>query len=978
VEITRRIPAETELEKEANNFRVLYDLAVAMTADHSLDENLSMVVEQSRRLLGFDTSYIALRDESAGDVYMHCLSGIKTEAFKKMRLPFGSGLGGKVAETQKGVVVSDYFQEVESPVHDIVRAEGLISGIAVPIQMGQRNLGVLYGFNRVKTPFSKSDLDTLFLLGNLAAVEIIRKRQEIDLREARDDLEQKVEERTAKLLVANEHLKQEILERKKAEEALRFEKQKFETLSENAPFAMVMIAKDGTFQYANPKFKDLFGYELSEVPNGKSWFRKAFPDDAYRHEIVAEWIHDLNSSKLGEQRPRIYSVTCKDGTEKIIHFRPVQLGTSEHLVSFEDITHRTKAEQAIQERERFLSSVFASIQDGISVLDTELNVIRVNPTMETWYPHAIPLAGKKCFEAYHAKGQPCESCPSVRTLATGQSAYEMVPKRGPSGEITGWLDLYSFPLIDESTGECKGVIEYVRDISERKAAEEALRESEKKYRTILETITDGYHEVDLAGNLTLVNDSMCEIFGYPREELLGVNYRKLMDEENAKSIFEAYNQVYQTGKPNPGFSYQSFRKDGSTRDVSVSISLIKDADGQPRGFRGIMRDITERKRLQEQLYQAAKMEAIGTLAGGLAHDFNNLLQIVLGYSDLIAIDKESQDKDLQRARLIRDAAMRGRDLVNRILTFSRKVETKPRPVDLNHELSQVEHLLRRTIPKMIEIELRLADNLRLIDADPTQIEQILLNLAVNAAQAMPEGGKLTFQTENVWLNDEYCRTHLETKPGEHVLLTVSDTGPGMEKEILDRIFEPFFTTKARGEGTGLGLSMVFGIVKSHEGQISCHSKPGAGTVFKIYFPATEMEIAWDPEATMQMPSFGTETILLVDDEKDIRDLGKEALTSVGYKVLTASTGKEALDLYDKARDEISLAILDLMMPEMGGKQCLEELLKINPQLKVLIASGLSNDLSTTESGKRGARGFISKPFRVKELLQRVRKVLDSD
>jgi two-component system cell cycle sensor histidine kinase/response regulator CckA len=978
MDITPRIRAEVELEKEANKFRVLYDLAVAMTADHSLDENLSMVVEQSRKLLGFDTSYIALRDESAGDVYMHSLSGITTEAFKKMRLPFGSGLGGKVAQTQKGVVVSDYSQEVESPVHDIVRAEGLTSGIAVPIQMGQRNLGVLYGFNRVKTSFSKSDLDTLSLLGNLAAVEIIRKRQEIDLREARDDLEQKVEERTAKLTAANEQLKREILERKMAEDALHFEKKKFETLSENAPFAMVMIAKDGTFQYANPKFKDLFGYELSEVPNGKSWFRQAFPDDAYRREIVAAWIHDLNSSKPGEQRPRIYSVTCKDGTEKIIHFRPVQLETAEHLVSFQDITQRTKTEQAIQERERFLSGVFASIQDGISVLDTELNVIRVNPTMETWYPHAIPLTGKKCFEAYHAQGQPCESCPSIRTLATGQSAYEMVPKRGPSGEITGWLDLYSFPLIDESTVECKGVIEYVRDISERKAAEEALRESEKKYRTILETIADGYHEVDLAGNLTLVNDSMCEIFGYPREELLGVNYRKLMDEDNAGSIFEAYNKVYITGVPNPGFNYQSIRKDGSKRDVSVSISLIKDSDGQPQGFRGIMRDITERKSLQEQLYQAAKMEAIGTLAGGLAHDFNNLLQIVLGYADLIAMDKENQDKDLQRARLIRDAAMRGRDLVNRILTFSRKVETKPRPIELNHELRQVEHLLRRTISKMIEIELHLARDLRLVDADPTQIEQILLNLALNAAHAMPEGGKLTFETANVRLDQKYCATHLETKPGEYVLLAVSDTGHGMQKEILDRIFEPFFTTKDRGEGTGLGLSMVFGIVKSHGGHISCRSKPGFGTVFKIYFPATETEISWNPEATMQMPSFGTETILLVDDEEAVRDLGKETLTSVGYKVLTASTGREALDLYAKARGEISLAILDLMMPEMGGKQCLEELLKINPQLKVLIASGLSADLSITESVKTSARGFISKPFRVKELLQQVRKVLDSD
>ena len=770
----------------------------------------------------------------------------------------------------------------------------------------------------------------------------------------------------------------DITDRLRAEEALRFEKQKFETLCEDAPFAMVMIAEDGTFQYANPKFKELFGYELSEVPNGRSWFRKAFPDDAYRDEIIAVWMSDLNVSEPREQRPRIFSVTCKDGTEKIIHFRPVQLETGDHLVSFEDITHHTKTELAIHERERFLSSVFASIQDGISVLDTELNIIQVNPTMERWYSHAVPMTGKKCFEVYHSSSKPCDACPSTRALETGQSAYELVPKRGPSGEITGWLDLYSFPLIDESTGERKGVIEYVRDITERKAAEEALRESEKKYRTILETIADGYHEVDLAGNLTLVNDSMCEIFGYPREELLGVNYRKLMDEYNAQSVFKAYNEVYRTGKPNRGFSYQQKKKDGSRSDVFVSISLIRDADGQPRGFRGMMRDVTERNRLQEQLYQASKMEAIGTLAGGLAHDFNNLLQIVLGYADLIAIGKEKQEKDYQRARSIHDAAMRGRDLVNRILTFSRKVETKPRPIDLNHELNQVDHLLRRTIPKMIEIELHLADNLRSINADPTQIEQILLNLAVNAAHAMPEGGRLVFETKNVRLDEEYCRTHLETKPGQYVLLTVSDTGHGMEKEIIKRIFEPFFTTKDRGEGTGLGLSMVFGIVKSHDGHISCHSKPGAGTAFKIHFPATEMEIAWDSEATLIMPSFGTETILLVDDEKAIRDLGKEILTEVGYKVLTASTGLEALDMYTKAQDEISLVILDFIMPGMGGKQCLEELLKIDPGVKVLISTGYSAESLPRETTEGGAVGFIRKPYKMKQMLQVVRNVLDSD
>jgi two-component system cell cycle sensor histidine kinase/response regulator CckA len=286
--------------------------------------------------------------------------------------------------------------------------------------------------------------------------------------------------------------------------------------------------------------------------------------------------------------------------------------------------------------------------------------------------------------------------------------------------------------------------------------------------------------------------------------------------------------------------------------------------------------------------------------------------------------------------------------------------------------------LGRIIPKMVDIELRLANNLRPINADPTQIEQILLNLALNAAHAMPEGGKLIFETKNVEMDEEYCRTHPETRPGEYVLLTVSDTGHGMEKEILDRVFEPFFTTKQRGQGTGLGLSMVFGIVKSHGGHISCHSQPGAGTVFKIYFPATDTKIDLEPAPMQETPSLGTETILLVDDDETIRDLGKETLAIAGYKVLTASNGREALAIYANAQGEVSLVVLDLIMPQMGGKQCLEQLLKIDPKVKVLISTGHSSNGSAEETRVSGARGFVSKPYTRNQFLRAVRQTLDLD
>ena len=277
---------------------------------------------------------------------------------------------------------------------------------------------------------------------------------------------------------------------------------------------------------------------------------------------------------------------------------------------------------------------------------------------------------------------------------------------------------------------------------------------------------------------------------------------------------------------------------------------------------------------------------------------------------------------------------------------------------------------------MVKIDLVLADDLRVIDADPAQIKQVLLNLAVNAQHAMPEGGRLLIETSNVSLRDKYLSSHLDAKPGKYVQLTVSDTGTGMEPEVVERIFDPFFTTKADGEGTGLGLAMVHGIVSQHGGYIRCHSEPGLGTSFKIYFPASETERLLDMAVTREMPTFGTETILLVDDDNRIRDVAQNMIEMGGYKVLVASSGEEALETHAAHRGEVSLVILDLIMPGMGGKRCLEELLRIDPALKVLFASGYSSNGLTVDETGTGARGFLRKPYDAKDILTAIRKVLD--
>lgn len=515
----------------------------------------------------------------------------------------------------------------------------------------------------------------------------------------------------------------------------------------------------------------------------------------------------------------------------------------------------------------------------------------------------------------------------------------------------------------------------VRDVTERKLAERALRQSEERYRTLFDQSADAIFVTSPDGEIIAANSACSKLIGAPGEEIVGALIHEFyLDPTDRETFRRAMNSK--------GFLRQAEwnlkRKDGGKRICVASSSLWTDAEGTVLGYLSIVRDITESRRLEEQLLQSQKLEAVGTLASGIAHDFNNLLQIVLGYADMLLLGRNCQGRDRERIRAIRQAARDGGNLVKGLLTFTREVGINPRPIDLNQEVNRVRGLLSRTIPKMIEIELCLAEDLKTVNADPGQMEQVLLNLAINARDAMPTGGRLTIETENVILIEEYPETHLEVEPGEYVLLTVSDTGSGMEPKVLEHIFEPFFTTKEPDKGTGLGLARVFGIVKSHEGQITCYSEPGTGTTFKIYLPVLGVSTGPDAAATTDMPAVGTETILLVDDEDKIRDLGEEMLGMAGYKVLTARNGNEALELYRKKQADISLVILDLIMPEMGGRECLEKLLEFNPNVRVLVASGYSANGPTKEALHAGAKGFISKPFESHELLRIIRKVLDED
>ena len=385
----------------------------------------------------------------------------------------------------------------------------------------------------------------------------------------------------------------------------------------------------------------------------------------------------------------------------------------------------------------------------------------------------------------------------------------------------------------------------------------------------------------------------------------------------------------------------------------------------------------EKKALEAQLQGAQKMEAIGTLAGGIAHDFNNILQAIIGYTQIILMGKESGDPDYEKLEAIEKSAQRASELTKRLLIFGRKVESQLNPVDLNQEVIQVSKILERISPQMISIKLNLAENLRIINADVVQIEQIMMNMWVNSKDAMPDGGELVFETGNATLDEKFCNTHLGSTPGKYVFLKVSDTGHGMDRQLQERIFEPFFTTKEPGKGTGLGLAMVYGIVKSHKGYITLESQVNVGTTFKIYFPATEHFVVTEKPEKAYVPSGGLETILLVDDEQSILEVGKEMLGAFGYNVLTAPNAETALELYKKDVGKIDLILLDIVMPGIGGLICIERLIEINPKAKIIVVSGSSKEILET-SQEANTKAFLKKPFSIIDMTQLIRNVLDKD
>jgi len=515
-----------------------------------------------------------------------------------------------------------------------------------------------------------------------------------------------------------------------------------------------------------------------------------------------------------------------------------------------------------------------------------------------------------------------------------------------------------------------------RDITERLRAEQALRNSEQSYRSLVDGVRDVIFALSPGGEVTSLNPAFEEMTGFPPAEWVGRPFEAFVHPDDVPLALDLFGRVLQ-GEPRPTIQFRILTRAGTYRVAEFSATAQL-RDGRLTGILGIGRDVTERLGLEQQLRQAQKMEAVGRLAGGIAHDFNNILTAITGHADLLLEDLGHHDPRRADVDEIRRSAERAAGLTRQLLAFSRQQVLQPKVVDLNALVLDMDKLLRRLIGEDVELATVLDPTLGRVTADPGQLEQVIVNLAVNARDAMPQGDKLTLETRNIDLDSSYTLEHSLVKPGPYVQLTVSDSGIGMDEETQAHAFEPFFTTKPRGQGTGLGLAMVYGTVKQSGGFIWVYSEPGRGATFKIYLPRVDAPVeSAAPPAPVERPPRGSETVLLAEDEPAVRAIARQALERQGYTVLAAPSGADALALAAQHGATIHLLLTDVVMPGMSGRDLADRLTAQRPGIRVLYISGYTDNAIVRHGMLEPGLAYLQKPFRPDALVRKVREVLDA-
>lgn len=624
-----------------------------------------------------------------------------------------------------------------------------------------------------------------------------------------------------------------------------------------------------------------------------------------------------------------------------------------------------------------LRTLFDALPDAVFTKDLTGRYIQANKAALEQSGHFTEesLLGKTVFDLHPAAIAEATQRDDAKVIAGNIITDREIQLKTGKGEPRWFLSLKA-PLRDDD-GRVTGIVGVTRDITDRRSAEAERDRHMRQLELQIERMPIAYILTDGNFNCVRWNPAAERIFGFSQEEILGRSAFDFIVPEKSRERANKIIEQIGMGRMDANGEFKNVTKGGVTITCEWHNTPMFDEAGKFVGLLSLALDVTSRKKLEAQLLQSQKMEAIGQLAGGVAHDFNNLLTVIFGYSEMLMTDKSAAGNVQKAAKLINDAAERASALTGQLLAFSRKTILQPKVLDINTVVGDTSTMLRRLIGEDIRFSTRLQKEVERIRVDPGQLTQVLMNLAVNARDAMPKGGTLTIETQNVELSTEYASTNPDCHPGPHVMLAMTDTGTGMTADILAHIFEPFFTTKEVGTGTGLGLATVFGIVRQSGGCINVYSEPGIGSSFKLYFPSLRGASILENGSFPQIATGGAETVLLVEDDAAVRRIATTALAKFGYSVLPAATGEEALRIAEQFGEGISVLLTDVVMPGMSGPQLVELLRSKSPTLKAVFMSGYTDDAVVRHGLLAAEVSFLQKPFTPEGLALKIRQVLDS-
>ncbi|MCX8038515.1 MAG: PAS domain S-box protein [Candidatus Sumerlaeia bacterium] len=833
------------------------------------------------------------------------------------------------------VIVEDLRTEKRFSGPPLLHDHGVVSGMSVVVAGREKPYGVLGAHTRTHRLFTKEDVYFLQSVGNLLAEAIAHKQVEDQLR---DSLE------------------------------------RYYLLFHGSLDAVLLTIPDGRILDANAAACRMFGYTVEELVAGG----RALVVDATDPRLAAALEERARTGRFHGE----LTLVRKDGTKFPAEISASLFTDHEGQVRcslvIRDISERKQAEEALRESRERLQSIFRVAPIGVGLVRNRIWLEANTRICEMLGYSAEELVGQSTRILYAT---------SEEFDYVGQTVYRQIAETGTGLMETRWrrkdgtilhVFLAMTPL---RAGDVSGeIVITVLDITDRKRAETALRLSEERLRLAVASAHQGIYDVDILTGEVTVNDEYALMLGYDPATFHETNagWIERLHPEDREVVVPIY-QAYIAGKlPDYRVEFRLRTASGGYKWILSQGEIVEwDADGRPLRMLGTHTDITERRQMEEQLRQALKMEAIGQLAGGVAHDFNNMLQAILGHTQL-ALDQVGNNPPLLESLMeIQKAAQRSADLTGQLLAFARKQTIAPRILDLNETIGSMFKMLSRLIGENILLEWKPAPQLWPVKVDPAQLNQILVNLSVNARDAIAGSGTVTIETANVTLDENYCAAHAGFVPGDYVVLAVSDTGVGMDKATLERIFEPFFTTKGVGKGTGMGLSIVYGMVKQNHGFINVYSEPGRGSTFKIYLPRVAEEVKPEPEVAVAPEVLhGTETVLIVEDEETILNLGRTILEHYGYTVLTARRPTDALALAREHAGEIHLLITDVVMPQMNGRELREKIEAIRPQIKTLFMSGYTANAIAHHGVLDEDVEFLQKPFTVQMMAEKVRTVLD--